>query len=199
MCTLIFPKAFDSLDQNMLLAKLKMYGLSTKSLSFMTSYVKNRFQCTKVNGYISSNMKLNYGTAQGSILDPMLFILYVNDLFVEIENQKSVLMYADDTLLINSGKTLHELIINSQLSLNIVANWCDLNKMSINIGKTKFMVISPTNITHNIPLELYIKDIKLSQIHVYEYLGVHIDDKLTMGSHIEKNMYKCAEKVWYFT
>ena len=103
-------------------------------------------------------------------------------------------MYADDTLLINSEKTLQESIINSQRSLNIVANRCDLNKMSINIVKTKFMVISPTNINHNIPPELYIKDIKLSRIHVYEYLGVHIDDKLTMGSHIEKTCTSVQKK-----
>ena len=56
------------------------------------------------------------------------------------------------------------------------------------------MVISPTNINHNIPLELYIKDIKLSKIHVYEYLGVHIDDMLTMGSHIEKTCTSVQKK-----
>ena len=82
--------------------------------------------------------------------------------------------------------------------------YCDLNKMSINIGKTKFIVITPTNINHNISLELYIKDIKLSQIHVYEYLGVHIDDKLTMGSHIEKTCtsvqkkYGILRKIWRY-
>ena len=96
-------------------------------------------------------------------------------------------MYVDATLLINSGITPHESITNSQRSLNIVSNWCDLNKMSINICKTKFMVITPSNIDHIFHWSYnYIKDVKLSQIHVYEYLGVHIDDKLTMGAHIDK-------------
>ena len=129
---------------------------------------------------------MTYGTAQGSILGPLLFISYVNDLFVEIENQKSVLMYADDTLLINNGKTVQEYMENSQKSLNIVSKWCDLNKMSINICKAKFMLIAPGNNDNNILSKLYIKDTKLSQVHVYEYLGVHIDDKLTMSAHIDK-------------
>ena len=95
-------------------------------------------------------------------------------------------MYADDTLLLNSGKTPQESVENSQRSLNIVAEWCDMNKMSINIGKTKFMVITPVNIDCNTLLNLYINDVKLSQVHAYEYQGVYIDDKLTMETHIDK-------------
>ena len=181
-----FSKAFDCLDHNILLAKLKMYGLEAKSYSFMESYINNRYQCTKVNGYTSTKSKLTYGTAQGSILGPLLFILYVNDLFKEIENQKTVLMYADDTLLMNSGISVPEAIVNSQRSLDIVVNWCQLNKMTINITKTKFMIITPSTSTQNQSEHLFIKDIKLSLVHVYEYLGVLIDDKLTMNPYIDK-------------
>ena len=181
-----FSKAFDCLDHNILLSKLKLYGLNCKCQAFMLSYIKNRHQCTKVNGYTSSELKLTYGTAQGSILGPLLFILYVNDLFKEINNQNSVFMYADDTLLLNSGKTRHESIENSQQTLNIVSKWCELNKMSINISKTKFMLISPSTNDCTVIPSLYINDTKLSQVHVYEYLGVQIDDKLTMRPHIDK-------------
>ena len=111
----------------------------------------------------------------------MLFILYVNDLFhdIYIENQKSVLMYANDTLLLNKGKTISETITNSQRSL-------DIDKMTINIGKTKFMTISPLYNIPDLAEDLYFRYVKLSMVHVNEYLGVLIDDKLTMGAHIDK-------------
>ena len=117
-----FSKVFNCLDQDILLAKLKLYGLDPNShtLNFMSSYINNRYQCSKINDYTSTKMKLTYGTAQGSILGPLLFILYVNNLFVEIENQKSVLMYADDTLLVNNGKTVADSIDNSQKALDVV-------------------------------------------------------------------------------
>ena len=151
----------------------------------MSSYINNRFQCTNVNGFTSSKMKLTYGTAKGSILGPLLFIMYVNDLFMEIENQKAVMMYADDTLLVNSGTTILESVEKSQKTLDIVNKWCILNKMTINIGKTKYMIVSPSTVDST-SIELYIQNVKLSIVHVYEYLGVYIDDKLTMEAQIDK-------------
>ena len=108
-----------------------MYGLDPVSHLFMSSYINNRYQCTKINGYTSSKLKLTYGTAKGSILGPLISILYVNDLFIDIENQKSVLMYADDTLLVNSGKSIDESLEESQTSLNIVSHWCLVERQSI--------------------------------------------------------------------
>ena len=181
-----FSKAFDCLDHDISLAKLKMYGLDPVNHLFMSSYINNRYQCTKINGYTSSKLKLTYGTAQGSILGPLIFILYVNDLFINIENQKSVLMYADDTLLVNSGKSIDESLEESQTSLDIVSQWCLQNKMTINSGKTKYMLIIPSNIENTVPTTLSISDTRLSRVHVYEYLGVYIDDKLTMSAQIDK-------------
>ena len=151
----------------------------------MSSYINNRFQCTKVNGFTSSKMKLTYGTAKGSILGPLLFIMYVNDLFMEIENQKAVMMFADDTLLVNSGTTILESVEKSQKTLDIVNKLCILNKMTINIGKTKYMIVSPSTVDST-SIELYIQNVNLSIVHVYEYLGVYIDDKLTMEGQIDK-------------
>ena len=95
-------------------------------------------------------------------------------------------MYADDTLLLNDGTTIAESIDNSQKALDNVVNWCRLNKMTINIGKTKFMIVTPSNSTYTVTKNLYIGCTKLSQVHTYEYLGVVIDDKLNMGAHIDK-------------
>ena len=128
MCIYIdFSHAFDSLDHDILISKLKLYGLDENSLSFMRSYIDNRYQCTVVHGYTSTVQKLRYGTAQGSILGPLIFILYVNDLFKQIEKDKSILMYADDTLLINRGNNIHETISRSQDMLDKVVKWCRIN------------------------------------------------------------------------
>ena len=95
----------------------------------------------------------------------------MNDLFIEIDNQKSVIMHihADYILLFNSGKTICESIENSQKSLDIVTNWYVSNKITINIGKTKFMIISPSNNEYILAKGLHINEIELSQVHVYEY------------------------------
>ena len=87
--------------------------------------------CTKVNGRTSSKLELSYGITHASILGPLLFIVYVNDLFNEIEDTRSILMYADD-----NGKGTEESIDKSQKVLDNVTSWCHLNKIMINMGKT---------------------------------------------------------------
>ena len=92
-----FSCAFDSIDQDIFLRKLKLYGLSQKCTNFLSSYIENRRQSTCMNGYKSPEAKLKCGTAQGSILGPLFYILYVNDIFSYVTYNKSLTMYADDT------------------------------------------------------------------------------------------------------
>ena len=121
MCIYIdFSRSFDSLDHNILLSKLHLYGLDETSLSFIRSHIDSRCQCTQVNGYMSTKIKLRYGTAQGSILGPLIFILYVNDLFYEIDNNKSILMYADNTLLLK-GKLAHDFMDSYLVTLSCLS------------------------------------------------------------------------------
>ena len=172
-----------------------MYGLNETSLSFMESYINNRYQCTMVNGFMSSRQKLTYGTAQGSILGPLIYILYVNDIFKEIDNDKAILMYADDTLLINSDVTVHDTCARSQEMLNTVVYWCKRNKLTVNIDKTKCMLINPNSTVKIDTTSCHVRigETLVSRVHVYEYLGVQIDDKLTMNNQID-NMCKKVQK-----
>ena len=80
-----------------------------------------------MNGYLSSEARLQCGTAQGSILGPLFFILYVNDIFSYVKYNQGITMYADDTLLIAQGETLEALVQACQESLNEIINWCNLN------------------------------------------------------------------------
>ena len=93
-----------------------------------------RKQMTVVNGYNSGQMPVTYGTAQGSILGPLIFILYVNDIFESLDQDNSVFMYTDDTLLISKAETIEEVTAKAEQKLGKMSNWCQANKLSINYG-----------------------------------------------------------------
>ena len=131
-----------------------------------------------VNGYNSGQMPVTYGTAQGSILGPLIFILYVNDIFESLDQDNSVLMYTDYTLLISKAETA-----KAEQKLGKMSNWCQANKLSINYGKTKFMTIKHTKIPKE--PELRSTGGKVSTVHQYEYLGMILDDKLTMNEYVD--------------
>ena len=184
-----FSKAFDSIDHQILISKLKLYGLDDNSISIITSYFANRFQQTRVDGHISNTGKVTFGTAQGSILGPLIFIIYVNDLFNMIRDKRDIIMYADDTLLMSSATDIKESVSKCQEMLDTVMLWCDTNKLSVNIKKKKFMYINSANVN---PISvLKIKDKALDVVKNFEYLGMHIDNRLQMNKHVE-TMYKKA-------
>ena len=115
-------------------------------------------------------------------------------IFLKIENDKSILMYADDTLLINRGNNIHETISRSQDMLDKVVKWCRIYKLTINIEKTKCMFINPTASDIFLPIQIKIRGTPLSRVHVYEYLGVHIDNKLNMNNKIDVVCKKVQQK-----
>ena len=89
-----------------------------------------------------SELPVKYGTAQGSILGQLIVILYVNDIFELMEKDNSIFMYADNTLLISKADNINEVMSKAQKALQSMSNWCHANKLSINLAKTKFMVIN---------------------------------------------------------
>ena len=109
-----FSRAFESIDHSILLEKLKLYGLDTIPLTFMENYMSCRRQITTVNGHNSKQEAVTYGTAQGSILGPLIFIMYVNDIFDSLDQDNSVFMYADDTLLISKAETIEEITAKAE-------------------------------------------------------------------------------------
>ena len=166
-----FSRAFDSIDHDIFLRKLKLYGMSDNCVSFLSSYINSRTQCSRVNGYDSPNAKLECGTAQGSILGPLFFILYVNDILKYLTNNKRLAMYADDTLLIGSGNTLESSIVACQEAMNEVYGWCLLNRLTINIDKTKCMIVSQHVTKDTDQCSVKISNTPLKSVHTYEYLG----------------------------
>lgn len=129
-----------------------------------------------VNGNYSIFHTVTHGVPQGSVLGPVLFLLYINDL-VNVVDPKSVYLYADDTVLYDSAKNPIDAYVSLQLKLNTVVDWCTMNKLTLNIKKTKAMFFfqkhtlpsTPDFIVHCQPLE---------RVIVYKYLGYHLDTQL---------------------
>ena len=111
VCTFIdFSLAFDSIDHNILLNKLKLYGFDRNSVRLMSSYLDCRRQYTVISGYKSNIDEVTYGIVQGSIIGQLIYILYANDVFQESDDQNAMIMYAYDTLFISKGTDITESI-----------------------------------------------------------------------------------------
>ena len=188
-----FSRAFDSINHKILFQKLELYGLDEISLSFFKSYMGNRTQCTTVNGHTSDREKVTCGTAQGSILGPLLFIIYINDLFTSIETDGNIYMYADDTLIVCKSNNLEIVAEKIQKALTQMCNWCTANKLSINFSKTKYMTIKHTQT--NIEPPVRVNNINIGTVNTYEYLGMILDTKLSMNEYVDSMWKKTNSKV----
>ena len=137
-------------------------------------------------------MKINCGVPQGSILGPLLFLIYINDL-ASVSNILTSLLFADDTTLTYSGKNLSDIIATFNLELNIIVHWLNANRLSLNLDKTYSMVFRPKG--KNLESQHIIVDnIKIKQVKEFKFLGVIIDNQLNWFEHIKyisRKITKC--------
>ena len=131
-------KAFDTVDHSILLKKLEHHGIRGVPLELFKSYLNDRKQYTVVNGSKSTGLLFKIGVPQGSELGPLLFLLYINDL--PCTSLLLTKLFADDTSLIFSAPTVHQLKITINLEMNRIHEWMVSNKLSINYSKTKYML-----------------------------------------------------------
>ena len=152
-------KAFDTLDHVILLQKLDYYGIKSVELKLFQDYLQNRTQYVSYDKTNSDMYRISTGVPQGSILGPLLFIIYINDL-CNASKLFKLIIYADDTTLYSTLDVFGNYISkNVNLELTKAADWLKLNKLSINIKKSKFMVFHMPQKHINIP-NIEIKNIK---------------------------------------
>ena len=135
-------KAFDTVDHKILLRKLELYGIKGNALSLIKSYLSERTQKCQVNGVVLSGRSVKCGIPQGSILGPLFFLLYINDL-PECLTKTIPRLFPDDTNLTAIGEMINEVEIamNSDLYIECLQKWLQANKLSLNVAKTKFLVM----------------------------------------------------------
>ena len=184
-------KAFDTVSHEILLQKLEVYGIRGNCLKLFESYLKDRYQFVKLDNEKSTISLIEFGVPQGSILGPLLFLLFINDL--PSATNLFVKLYADDTFLCAQNKDMQLLENEVNLELNKVYDWMCSNKLTLNILKSKYMIITKKRKIENISVQ--INSVELEQCNSYKYLGVMFDKDLNWKSHIEYICGKISKSV----
>ena len=173
--------AYDSVNHQILLQKLEKAGIRGFLLQWFKSYLSNRTHCTKVNGFTSDDLTLKLGLPQGAILSSLLYNIFINDIKEVLPND-CLKLYADDTSLITSDKSLKCLLLRTQSYLEKLSNYFKENKLKVNTNKSEYMIIKQNKTMETQPT-LYINNDMIKYVNEIKYLGVFIDDKLNFKKH----------------
>lgn len=187
-------KAFDCLNHEILLKKLSHYGIRGVPLKWFKSYLLNRKQFTSYNSVNSTMLSITTGVPQGSILGPLLFILYVNDI-VSTSNHVSFILFADDTNMIVTSENLNFDNMTLNQEINNLSIWFSANKLTINESKTKYILFRKDRIPSRIKLELYINGNRIDKVQHIKFLGVIITETLSWQLHINEICKKISRTI----
>ena len=195
-----FRKAFDLLDHDLLIHKLSLYKCGTNFSKLMASYLESRTQVVSVHGKKSNIGEILSGVPQGSILGPLLFLVFINDLPLAL-SQKILAtdLYADDTTFYDIQPDLETLRSNLQESLLILQRWCRQNGMLLNTGKTKVMLI--TTRQRRIRLDASLLSLSYNEIDLQlttgdKILGVYIEENFQWNNHFQHDCKKVSSYIW---
>ena len=175
-------KAFDTVNHAILADKLSHYGIRGTANKWFRSYLSNRKQFVSINGAISSSITVLHGVPQGSVLGPLLFLIYINDLHCAI-NHSSVYHFADDTNLLNISNSIKRTQKQVNLDLKSLYKWLLANKISLNCSKTEVIIFLRAGQKINFNLKLKLNGHRLYPSESIKYLGVHLDSNLNGLAH----------------
>ena len=178
-----FQKAFDTVDHNILISKLEHYGIRGLACQWFKSYLSDRYQYVKVGNAKSILKLIKHGVPQGSVLGPLLFLLYINDLHTAI-NSSETFHFADDTHLLNFSKKIEALCSKVSADLRSLICWLNANKISLNVQKTEFIIFHSKSKVLSFDPFLKVGGKKIFPSSSIKYLGVHLDKHLDWKSHV---------------
>jgi len=174
-------KAFDTIDHNILISKLCHYGIRGIALKWLKDYLSHRSQYVVYNDVRSTKKPVVCGIPQGSILGPMLFLLYINDL-ANISKKLKFILFADDTNVFYADKNLVDVMDVLNHELKNLSVWFKVNKLPLNVGKTNYMIFKHKN--DNIDHKIVIDGVRVERVHVTKFLGVKVDKQLNWDDQI---------------
>ena len=188
-----FKRAFETINRNLLLHKMKRYGFGEKILKWFKEYLADRTQVTKY-GDMSDAQNSIHGVPQGTVLGPTLFILYMNDIVNAVKKCK-IQMFADDTVIYVMGDRVDHIINTLNEELSNLFEWLNNNSMCLNVTKTKMMIIKNKNCKINTVItDVQINKSVIERVVQYKYLGCIIDENLTFSEHFKFVTNKIAKK-----
>ena len=195
MVLIDYRKAFDMVDHDLLITKLKAYGIINQELKWCHSYLSNRKQTVRLGRKMSSEVFMKQGVPQGSILGPLFFIIFINDLPIHVTSQLD--LYADDTIITDSAdfRNLSDLERSLNNSVSEIQCWADTNKLPLNESKTKVLMITGKRLASRIHDELTVtvgSNKILDNVDNTTLLGLEIDSSLSFDGHVEKVCKKLA-------
>ena len=177
-------KAFDSVDHNILLTKLEHYDFRGITSKWVRSYFFDRKQYVSVENAASKPMPINCDVPQGSVLGPLFFLLYINDLQKCLKYGRSFI-FADDTALLVSHTTLKALRKRLNIDLKLLYHWLCSNKFGLNVSKTETILFRHPKKKMNYDLKLKLHGKRLCFSQKTKYLGVHIDQHLSWKTQLD--------------
>ncbi len=188
-----FSSAFNIVNPHLLIQKLKTLNVNPFLIRWYFSFLTNRTQQVRVNNTLSEFTGISTGVPQGCVSSPILFTLYTNECS-SCDSTNFIVKFSDDTAILS---LLYE---NTDLSVYFsevsrFVEWCDLNNLILNTKKTEEMIFDPRSIGDHTPV--FIHETSIKQVSSYKYLGIHMDDKLSWGIHVDAICSRVLQRLYF--
>ena len=183
-----FSRAFDTVNIDVLLGKLDHYGIRGMAKQWFSSYLVDRPRYVSIGGAKSDLIEYNIGVPQGSVLGPVLFTIYINDMYNACK-QLQLIHYADDTTAFISGKNMSDLVNTINLELDCISQWLQSNRLTLNVKKSSYMIHGHSDISTS---NICIRNENLVLVQQAKFLGITIDDKLKFEEHANNVVTKLS-------
>lgn len=184
-----FSKAFDCINHKLLLKKLEVYGIRGKALTWIISYLNERKQIVKITQdrkvCLSESVDVLTGVPQGSVLGPLLFILFINDITDSIDDHRFLTLFADDTSAIITADNINVLSMYARKCVENICTWCESNGLVLNSQKTDLVFFSPIGVKQDFSVLVRAADKSICQSEAVKFLGLKLDKNLSWQKHTE--------------